>query len=179
MEDKDTGDLFLLGLPPFVSKPSQSQSSVSKPVFEHSQIPNPRSPPIGKQVPNSTRLTLVYSRKKATIIEPVDLNLPIVVIKGTRTCTLHPLYPLSHFVSYDKLSSSHRNFLTSLDTIAIPKTLFEALNSKKWKQAMRVEMEALEKNRIWDVVELPSEKSPVGCKWVFTIKYKVDGSLER
>ena len=40
-------------------------------------------------------------------------------------------------------------------------------------------MEALEKNRIWDVVELPSEKSPVGCKWVFTVKYKVDGSLER
>ena len=172
-------------------------------MLEHSQIPNPRSPPIGKQVPNSTRLTLVYSRKKATITKPVqeselatsyevnnssspeispdisDLNLPIVVIKGTRTCTLHPLYPLSHFVSYYKLSSSHRNFLTSLDTIAIPKTLFEALNSKKWKQAMRVEMEALEKNRIWDVVELPSEKSPVGCKWVFTVKYKVDGSLER
>ena len=29
------------------------------------------------------------------------------------------------------------------------------------------------------MVELPREKGPVGCKWVFTIKYKANGSLER
>ena len=40
-------------------------------------------------------------------------------------------------------------------------------------------MEALEKNGTWDVVVLPREKSPIGCKWVFTVKYKADGSLER
>ena len=33
-------------------------------------------------------------------------------------------------------------------------------------------MLCLEKNRIWDVVEMLREKSPVGCKWVFTVKYK-------
>ena len=30
---------------------------------------------------------------------------------------------------------------------------------------MRTEMEVLEKNGNWNVVELPREKSPVGCKW--------------
>ena len=44
---------------------------------------------------------------------------------------------------------------------------------------MRTEMEVLEKNGNWNVVALPREKSPVGCKWVFTVKYKADGSLER
>ena len=31
---------------------------------------------------------------------------------------------------------------------------------------MKIEMEALEnkKNKTWDLVELPKEKSPIGCK---------------
>jgi len=40
-------------------------------------------------------------------------------------------------------------------------------------------MAALEKNRTWDIVTLPQGKKTVGCKWVFSIKYKVDGSIER
>ena len=44
---------------------------------------------------------------------------------------------------------------------------------------MRIEMEALEKNGTWEIVELPRGKKPIGCKWMFTVKYKVDGSLER
>lgn len=70
-------------------------------------------------------------------------DLPIAVRKGTRTCTKHPLYPLSSFVSYERLSSSHKSFLTHLNTISIPKTLSEALKSEEWKQAMRVESKAL------------------------------------
>ena len=62
--------------------------------------------------------------------------------------------------------------------MSIPKTSSEAPNGKEWKQVMRAEMEALEKNGTWDVVESPSEKSPMGYKWVFIVKYKVDGSLE-
>ena len=44
---------------------------------------------------------------------------------------------------------------------------------------MRIETEALEKNGTWEIVELPRGKKPIGCKWMFTVKYKVDGSLER
>ena len=40
-------------------------------------------------------------------------------------------------------------------------------------------MEALEKNGTWEVCELPPGKRPVGCKWVFTIKRKADGTVER
>ena len=29
------------------------------------------------------------------------------------------------------------------------------------------------------MVELPKGKRPVGCKWVFSIKYNADGTLER
>ena len=31
----------------------------------------------------------------------------------------------------------------------------------------------------WELIDLPKEKRAVGCKWVFTMKFKSDGSLER
>ena len=41
------------------------------------------------------------------------------------------------------------------------------------------EMHALEKNGMWEIVTLPDDKKVVGSKWVFTVKYKSDGSLDR
>ncbi|RVX19578.1 Copia protein [Vitis vinifera] len=38
---------------------------------------------------------------------------------------------------------------------------------------------ALEKNKTWEIVERPKGKNIVDCKWIFTLKYKADGSLER
>ena len=40
-------------------------------------------------------------------------------------------------------------------------------------------MRALEKNHTWEVMGLPKGKTTVGCKWVFTVKYNSNGSLER
>ncbi|KAK4277183.1 hypothetical protein QN277_015217 [Acacia crassicarpa] len=40
-------------------------------------------------------------------------------------------------------------------------------------------MEALKRNETWDTVDLPPGKKPVGCKWVFTPKYRADGTLEK
>ena len=95
-------------------------------------------------------------------------------------CTKRPLYPLSYVVSFKKLFQSNKSFLTSLNNIEIPTTLFEALFDENWKQAMNAEMKALEKNKTWELVDLPARKRLVECKWVYYIvKYKVDGSLER
>lgn len=40
-------------------------------------------------------------------------------------------------------------------------------------------MEALQKNKTWALVVLPKGKKTVGCKWIFSIKYKADGSIDR
>lgn len=37
---------------------------------------------------------------------------------------------------------------------------------------------ALETNKTWIIVQLPSGKVSIGCNWVYKIKYKVDGSFE-
>lgn len=44
---------------------------------------------------------------------------------------------------------------------------------------MAEEMKALYKNGTWEVVPLPPGKKTVGCRWIFTIKHKADGSVER
>jgi hypothetical protein len=40
-------------------------------------------------------------------------------------------------------------------------------------------LEALQKNKTWALVALPKGKKIVGCKWIFSIKYKADGSIDR
>lgn len=58
----------------------------------------------------------------------------------------------------------------------------EALNgdcSTEWKQAAGAEYESLLENETWDLVQLPSGRTPIGSKWVFKVKHKSDGTLER
>ncbi|KAG5112907.1 hypothetical protein JHK82_036176 [Glycine max] len=41
------------------------------------------------------------------------------------------------------------------------------------------EMQALESNQTWALVPPPPGKSLVGCNWVFTIKVRPDGQIDR
>lgn len=44
---------------------------------------------------------------------------------------------------------------------------------------MQQEIEALEQNGTWTVTQMPLGKKALGCKWVYRIKHKSDGSIER
>ena len=94
-----------------------------------------------------------------------ELELLIAIKNWTRECTKRPLYPLSHVLSFKKVSQSYKSFLASLNSIHISTTL----SDENWKQAMNVEMEALEKNKTWELVYLPAGNRLVGCKWVYTL----------
>ncbi|CAJ2656182.1 unnamed protein product [Trifolium pratense] len=65
------------------------------------------------------------------------------------------------------------------NSVEIPKNVQVALEVPKWREAVLEEMKALEKNKTWSVMTLPDGKKTVGCKWVFTVKYNSDGSIER
>ena len=43
---------------------------------------------------------------------------------------------------------------------------------------MNEELDAFYKNNTWDMVDLPSGQSVVGCRWVYKIKTKANGSVE-
>ena len=48
-----------------------------------------------------------------------------------------------------------------------------------WQQAMQQELQALHDTQTWTVVTLPLGKKPIACKWVYKVKHKADGSVER
>ena len=44
---------------------------------------------------------------------------------------------------------------------------------------MSEELAALDRTGTWEIVPLPANVVPITCKWVFKIKTKSDGSIQR
>lgn len=60
-----------------------------------------------------------------------------------------------------------------------PSSYEEATLNPAWQVAMTHEYKALHANHTWDVVPLPSDKQAIGCRWLYKIKHKADGTVER
>jgi len=60
-----------------------------------------------------------------------------------------------------------------------PVTLEEAAGDENWIKAMDEEIKAIEKNKTWELTELPANKKPIGVKWVYKTKYKPNGEIDR
>jgi len=57
--------------------------------------------------------------------------------------------------------------------------LYEAAKDPFWRDTMKEEIRALEENETWTLETLPSGKKPISCKWVYRVKYSLDGSIQR
>eukprot|EP00253_Pinus_taeda_P016492 PITA_16492 len=55
----------------------------------------------------------------------------------------------------------------------------DAIKDKKWIESMDEEINAIERNNTWDLVELPKGKEVIGVKWVYKTKSNVEGKIER
>ncbi|KAL0415349.1 UNVERIFIED_CONTAM: Retrovirus-related Pol polyprotein from transposon RE1 [Sesamum latifolium] len=167
------------------SSPPIPTSSLPLPVPALSIPPHTEKP---------TRPLQVYSRRsRSTTTTPPDPpdpppaaapgtpatsanDLPIALRKGKRSCTAHPL---AHSLSYQNLSPNYQAFSASLSSVSIPNTYCEALRHPAWKLAMDDEMSALISRGTWELVEPPPNTDVVACRWVFTLKFRADGTLDR
>ena len=48
-----------------------------------------------------------------------------------------------------------------------------------WKEAVNSEIESIMQNHTWELVDLPPGSKPLGCKWIFKRKMKIDGSNDK
>ncbi|KAL0460027.1 UNVERIFIED_CONTAM: Retrovirus-related Pol polyprotein from transposon RE1 [Sesamum latifolium] len=87
---------------------------------------------------------------------------------------IHPL-----LFPFADLTLPHKEFLAALSIIKEPRCYMQAKDCKEWVHAMQQEIQALEKNQTWDIVDLPTGKKAIGCKWVYKVKLNPDGSIER
>jgi hypothetical protein len=68
---------------------------------------------------------------------------------------------------------------TTLSSISIPTCYKQAREHECWQQAMEAELQTLEANHTWDIISCPPHVKPIGSKWVYIVKLKSDGSLDR
>jgi hypothetical protein len=87
--------------------------------------------------------------------------------------------PLFYFLSSHNFSPFNRSFISSVTTDSEPKSYTETKNFREWGNAMQSKIYALCENKTWSLVSPPLGKKPIGCRWVFKIKRKSDGSIER
>ena len=60
-----------------------------------------------------------------------------------------------------------------------PENPIHVLRDPNWKQAMKDEFDALIENNTWDIVSRPPNANFIHSLWIFRVKTKFDGSLER
>ena len=68
------------------------------------------------------------------------------------------------------------------ERIPEPKTYKEAMKSSyatEWKNAMAKEFNSLITNKTWVLKPLPEGRKAVKCKWIYKVKYKPSGEVER
>jgi histone deacetylase 1/2 len=89
-----------------------------------------------------------------------------------RAGVVRPVKLFDGIVRYD---ATKRSFLA----VAEPGNLADALATPEWRSAMNDEHAALLKNATWRLVPPPIGHNIIGCKWIYKIKQKPDGTVDR
>lgn len=89
------------------------------------------------------------------------------------------IHEISAPLDYSKLSPLYLYFPVVIDKVKEPATYAEAKRLLVWDNPMDDEITALESTDTWTICTLPPDKTPIGCRWVFKVKFNVDGTVER
>ncbi|KAL9259268.1 Retrovirus-related Pol polyprotein from transposon RE1-like protein [Drosera capensis] len=107
--------------------------------------------------------------------DPSQTDASVQLRRSTRSKNI--LGYLAHFhCSFMRPSPSH---LLSTSPTVEPSSFTSAIQHPEWRAAIQAELQALEENNTWSVTLLPPHKQTIDCKWVYKIKYRADGSIER
>jgi hypothetical protein len=60
-----------------------------------------------------------------------------------------------------------------------PASYIDAMKQPPWKEAMVDEFWALLANKTWHLIPPRSDLNIIDCKWVFKLKQKADGTIDR
>ncbi|GJR20152.1 putative RNA-directed DNA polymerase [Tanacetum coccineum] len=88
-------------------------------------------------------------------------------------------YGLEKYVTYSNLNPTNYCFSTTLNKSSEPSSYSEAVKNPNWVEAMNNEIEALNRNNTWTICDLPPGRKAIGSKWLWKIKYKSTGAIER
>ncbi|XP_051133023.1 uncharacterized protein LOC127252761, partial [Andrographis paniculata] len=53
------------------------------------------------------------------------------------------------------------------------------MKEEAWRKAMNEEIQVIEKNHTWELVDRPSRKDVIGVKWIYKVNHNADWSIQR
>ncbi|KAL4291591.1 hypothetical protein GQ457_14G021780 [Hibiscus cannabinus] len=149
----------------FSAQPSASQS-----------LPTQGSVDTGNELCSSATIPVPIRRSSRVIQKPSYLQQYYCnVTNVSHACA----YPIEHYVSRSSLTPSYEAFVGNISSTYEPSFFHQAVQSPEWRLAMDDELRAMETLKTWSVVPLPAGKKDIACKWVYRIKHKPDGSVDR
>ncbi|KAK2387518.1 cysteine-rich RECEPTOR kinase [Trifolium repens] len=155
------------------SSPDNSSESAS---------PNQQSPESASPSPHSVPTQILRKSTRTTNIPSYLRNFHCDLLKFQQNPPQNSFvsgFPLCSVLSYDKCADSYKTFCLNVSSITEPSSYSQASKHECWSNAMHLELQALESTHTWSIVDLPHGKIPIGCKWVYKVKYNADGTIER
>lgn len=73
----------------------------------------------------------------------------------------------------------HTKFFLAANDHEETKNFKESMKNTKWREAMQNEISILEENETWTIKDLSAGKRVIDCKWIYKVKYKPTGEVER
>ena len=126
--------------------------STQGPLTQVAAQATPMSTPRGQQTPSS-----ISSRSTPT--EPV------------KTRSLREIYEAGTPNSF--------SLFALFSPIYDPLAFEEAIGEEVWAEAMDEEIECIEKNQIWELVDVPKYKDVISVKWIYKTKQDADGNVQK
>ncbi|GKV26674.1 hypothetical protein SLEP1_g35932 [Rubroshorea leprosula] len=147
--------------------PSDSNAGTSDELYNAS--PHAPTSSVEDDLPAGNVLDNFEPSSTSSFVSPVDSTNELVVPSSS-----HPTR-----VRNPPNYLRDNNCFPAITLLYEPQSYQEASSNPLWQQAMQDELQALENTCTWDLVDLLAEKSLIGCKWVYKIKTRSNGSMER
>ncbi|KAJ1699274.1 hypothetical protein LUZ63_007786 [Rhynchospora breviuscula] len=148
---------------PTNTEPTQVTTSTTLTILPQTEVPVPSDD-------HSTQADAQQHTPPARPVEPMNTNTHHMLTRQ-KTKTSKP--------KRNQVYTATKYPLTPLSDEVEPTCYTTAKQHAHWREAMAAELSALAANATWDLVPLPALTNAVGCKWLFKIKKKSDGSIER
>jgi Reverse transcriptase (RNA-dependent DNA polymerase) len=147
----------------------------------------PSSPPQDLSIPSSSTRPNQPTSLHSSPSDPFLSLSPTQPPAGQSSPLSHlsPSVPTKHSMTTRTQDNTYKRRIFSdfvahqINLESEPSSFKQAMSSPNWRQAMTDELNALASNGTWILVPPPTNQRIIGCKWVYKIKRRPDGSLER